>query len=332
MLKVESKKKAEPLISVIVPVYNVEKYINKCVDSIIGQDYANLEIILVDDGSPDNCGKICDEYKKLDKRVKVIHKSNGGLSSARNAGIEIAKGDYIGFVDSDDYIEPCMYDKLLKALLQEKCSLAICGTAYVFENGKRINKTNAGNTVVMDFEEALTEMNQYRLFDMGAWSKLYEARLFKNIRFPVGKLSEDFYIMYKIFDNANKIVFISDPAYNYLQRENSISRNKKINHDFEYAAKEQMEYLDKYHPNMSVLGHTSYASAALTVFDFYLKNKVKCPQNMKLHFWNIVKSNYKYIKKAAYLSTEKRIQFFLFKLQPSLYKWIFIAYRKIKKV
>lgn len=328
----ESRNLKKPLISVIVPVYKVEKFINKCVDSIINQEYSNLEIILVDDGSPDNCGKICDEYERIDTRVKVIHKENGGLSSARNAGLEIAKGDYIGFVDSDDYIEPFMYDKLLRALLREKCPLAICGTAYVFENGKRIKKTNAGDVIVMDFKDALTEMNQYRLFDMGAWSKLYEAKLFDNVRFPVGKLSEDFFVMYKIFDKAKKIVFVSDPAYNYLQRNNSISRNKIINRDFEYAAKEQMDYLDKYHPDMSVLGHTSYASAVLTVFDFYLKNKVKCPKDVKVHFWEVVKSNYEYIKRATYLSLEKRIQFFLFRVQPFLYACVFIAYRKIKKV
>lgn len=321
-----------PLISVIVPIYNVEPYIDKCINSIINQNYKELEIILVDDGSPDNCGKICDEYAEKDLRIKVIHKKNGGLSSARNAGLEIARGEYIGFVDSDDYIEPFMYDKLLEALLDQDCPLAICGTAYVFENGKRIEKTRAGDIIVMNFEEALTEMNQYRKFDMGAWSKLYKAELFDDIRFPVGKLSEDFFVMYKIFDKAKKIVFISDPAYNYLQRNNSISRNKKINRDFEYAAMEQMEYLDRYYPHMKTLGHTAYASSTLTVFDFYLKNKVKCPDDVKKHFHDVVVENYRYIKNATFLSIEKRIQFFTFKLSPSAYALMFVVYRKFRKI
>lgn len=322
----------DPLISVIVPIYNVEKYLNKCVDSIINQEYTNLEIILVDDGSPDNCGRICDEYKGKDSRIKVIHKENGGLSSARNAGLDIATGDYIGFVDSDDYIEPDMYSKLLQAIAKENCSLAICGTAYVFEDGKRIEKTLAGNVLVMNFEEALTEMNQYRYFDMGAWSKLYNAKLFADIRFPVGRLSEDFFIMFKIFDKAQKIVFVSDPVYNYVQRKDSISRGKKINRDFEYAAKKQMEYLDAYYPSMRVLGHTAYASAVLTVFDFYIKNRVPCPEDVKEHFRDVVKANYVYINKSNFISLEKRIQFKLFILAPTLYKLVFLLYKLIKKI
>lgn len=321
-----------PLISIIVPIYNVEKYLNKCIDSIINQEYKNLEIILVDDGSPDNCGRICDEYKGKDSRIKVIHKKNGGLSSARNAGLDIATGDYIGFVDSDDYIEPSMYSKLLQAMTEEKCPLAICGTTYVFEDGKRIEKTPAGNVLVMNFEEALTEMNQYRYFDMGAWSKLYSAKLFTGIRFPVGRLSEDFFIMFRIFDKAQKAVFVSDPVYNYVQRKNSISRGKKINRDFEYAAKEQMEFLDVHYPSMRVLGHTAYASAVLTVYDFYIKNGVRCPSKVRQHFKEVVKSNYKYIKQANFISFEKRVQFRLFMMNSLIYIYFFNMYRHVKKI
>ena len=124
--------KSNPFISIVVPIYNVEKYLKKCVESILNQTYKNFELILVDDGSPDRCGEICEDLKKKDLRIRVIHKENGGLSSARNAGIDVAKGEYIGFVDSDDYIEPFMYEKLVNAVVKDNCLLSVCSVKYVF--------------------------------------------------------------------------------------------------------------------------------------------------------------------------------------------------------
>lgn len=321
-----------PLISIIVPVYKVEQYLRKCIESILNQTYTNFELILVDDGSPDDSGKICDEYEKIDSRIKVIHKKNGGLSSARNAGIDIARGEYLGFVDSDDFIESYMYEKLLQAIIRDGCTLAVCNTNYVFEDGMVLQKCRNASDTILDFKQAITEMNTYRLFDMGAWSKLYHRSLFEHIRFPEEKLSEDFYIMYQIFDKAQKVTYVGMPCYNYLQRRNSISRNKKINHDFEYAAKEQMEYLEHKYPDLKTLGHTMYASAALTVYDFYLKNKVKCPKEKLKHFCEVVQANKEYIEKAEFLSKEKKVQFKLFLLNPFLYKLVFLTYRKIRRI
>lgn len=330
----EDKKCVEykPMISIIVPIYNVEKYLNKCVDSILGQTFTDFELILVDDGSPDRCGEICDYYKTKDKRVKVIHKENGGLSSARNAGIDIARGEYIGFVDSDDFIEPFMYEYLIESINKNKCRLAVCAINYVFEDGKSISKVKNEKDQVFKFSSAILEMNKYKLFDMAACTKIFHKSLFDNIRFPVGKLSEDFYVMYKIFDSAQKISFVATPCYNYLQRQNSISRNTRINHDFEYAAKEQMEYLENKYPELKVLAHTSYASAALTVYDFYLKSGVKCSKEQLNHFKRIVKENYSYILKADYLTNAKKIQFALFRINYILYKGIFLLYRKFKRI
>lgn len=321
-----------PLISVIVPVYKVEQYLIKCVNSVIAQTYSNIEIILIDDGSPDKSGEICDSLAKQDHRIRVIHKSNGGLSSARNAGIDIAKGEYIGFVDSDDSIEPYMYEELLNLINSEKTKLAVCAVNYVFENGKKLNKPLLGRNCTFDFDHAIIEMNTHRIFDMAAWSKLYHKSLFDNLRFPLGKLSEDYYIMFKIFDRAQSISYLDMPCYNYLQRRNSITRNIKINHDHEYAAREQMRYLDEKYPELKVVSHTSYASAALTVFDFYIKNNVPCPKEKLRHFCEVVSQNKKYIEQADYLSKNKKIQFLLFLINPILYKILFRVYRKIKKV
>lgn len=328
----KSKNLKEPLISVIVPVYKVEKYLTKCVNSIRAQTYSNIEIILIDDGSPDRCGEICDSLAKQDQRIRVIHKPNGGLSSARNAGIDVAKGEYIGFVDSDDSIEPYMYEKLLDLLYKEKTKLAVCAVNYVYEDGRKLNKPSLGDNCTFDFYHAIIEMNIHRLFDMGAWSKLYHKSLFDNLRFPVGKLSEDYYIMFEIFDRAQNVSYLDTPCYNYLQRKNSITRNAKINHDHEFAAREQMLYLDKKYPKLKVVSHTSYASAALTVYDFYIKNNVTCPKEQLRHFYNIVKENKKYIEQAEYLPKSKKIQFLLFLANPLIYKIIFWTYRKIKRI
>lgn len=324
--------KEHPLISVIVPIYKVEKYLSKCIESIIAQEYSNIEIILVDDGSPDNCGKICDDFATKDTRIKVIHKENGGLSSARNAGIDIATGEYLGFVDSDDSIEPFMYKKLISSIIENKTKLAVCAVNYVFENGKILTKSNLGENCTFDFYQAMIEMNSHRIFDMGAWSKLYHRDLFFDLRFPEGKLSEDYYIMYKIFDRAQKISYVSTPCYNYLQRQNSITHNVRINHDHEYAAKEQMEYLEKKYPELKVLGHTAYASAALTVYDSYIKNAVSCPQKDIKHFKSVVRENRQYIKNADFLSKSKKVQFQLFSISTAMYNIVFKVYRKIKRV
>lgn len=321
-----------PLISIIVPIYKVEKYLEKCINSIISQTYKNIEIILVDDGSPDRSGDIADNFAKVDQRIRIIHKSNGGLSSARNVGIDIARGEYIGFVDSDDTIEPFMYEKLFNILKKENTKLSVCPFNYIYKKNRVHKKKSLGKDITFDFYQAIIEMNLHRYFDMTACSKLFHRSLFENIRFPVGKLSEDYYIMYKIFERAEKISYLDTPCYNYYQHQNSITHSTRINYDHEFAAYKQMLYFDKKYPNMIVIGHTSFASAALTVYDSYLKNGVKCPKKKLKHFKNVIKKNSLFIKKANYLTRSKKIQFILFLKSPTLYNFVFKIYRKIKKV
>ena len=323
---------ALPLISVVVPVYNVKPYVAKCLDSILRQTYTNIEIIVVDDGSTDGSELICDDYSNKDPRITVIHQRNTGLAAARNTGIDAAHGEYLGFVDSDDFIEPFMYEKLLNAAQKNNCVLAVCGINYVFDNGTVIPKANIEPDQVFDFPDAITEMNTYRLFDMGAWSKLYKSELFDGIRFPVGKLSEDFFIMFKIFDRAQKVAFVSDACYNYYQRTNSITKSKKINHDFLEAAYKQMRYIDRNYPSLSVIGHTAYASAALTVYDSYLKNQVPCPEAFRKQCISIIQNQKQYIAQANYISKAKRIQFHLFLINATLYKVIFMTYKIRNKI
>ena len=195
----------EPIISVVVPIYNVEPYLSTCIESIVNQTYNNLEIILVDDGSPDNCPQICDQWAGKDKRIVVIHKKNGGLSDARNAGINIAKGQYISFIDSDDYIEPTLYEKMLQAIINTGAEIACCGR-YVIDNDKQVLRTchvmNGINK--FDVESALREMLYANCIEEAAWDKLYKIDLFDNIRYPVGEINEDIVTTPLLFDKCSK--------------------------------------------------------------------------------------------------------------------------------
>ncbi len=212
------------LISVIIPVYKVEKYVEKCIQSVINQTYENLQIILVDDGSPDNCGKICDEYAKKDHRIEVIHKSNGGLSDARNKGLEIAKGEYIGFVDSDDYIEADMYEVLYNLLKQYNADVSICNF-YTVSQGK-ISVKNADNGInEYNRIEILKEILLDKNIQSYAWNKLYKKELFDEIKYPIGKKYEDIGTTFFLLEKCNKVVVTGKSEYYYINRQDSIVNN-----------------------------------------------------------------------------------------------------------
>lgn len=216
------------LISVIVPIYNVEKYLSRCIDSILAQTYQNFELILVNDGSTDNSGQICDAYLKKDERIEVLHKANGGLSDARNAGIEKARGAYFLFVDSDDYIAADMLERLYGGLIRENADLAMCGFQAVDESGAS----------VVDMSSAGLKSGSYNKDDIFeesgradgwnyivAWNKLYKKKLFDTVRFEKGKLHEDEFIFHLILDQCKKIVVLEEKLYYYLQRAQSITTN-----------------------------------------------------------------------------------------------------------
>lgn len=217
------------IISVIVPVYKVERYIRRCIDSILTQTYTNLEIILVDDGSPDDCGRICDEYAVKDKRVKVIHQENGGLSAARNAGLDIATGDYIGFVDSDDYIAPDMYEKLISIIRDNSANVAMCSYSFVDEYGNIICVPSPIVNSCISPTEAINNLySEFYCYYVTVWNRLYESSIFSSIRFDVGKTVEDAFIAHKIYLSCDKIVMIDEPLYYYVQRSGSIMHTPSI--------------------------------------------------------------------------------------------------------
>ena len=210
--------KEQPLISVIVPVYNVQKYLKKCVDSITSQTYKNLEILLVDDGSTDSSGQICNEFEKNDARIKVIHKKNGGLSDARNAGLDRAKGQYYAFIDSDDYIQDNTIEIMLNAIKKNKSEIAVCNMIRFLEEGETVQfYCPTDHEVLYQGNQRYKTLNQ-----PSVCNKLFEAKLFEGIRFPKGKYYEDTFVYHEVLYRANSIVLTGTDSYWYLSREDSI--------------------------------------------------------------------------------------------------------------
>ncbi len=216
-------------ISIIVPVYNVEKYLSQCLNSLISQTFSNMEIILINDGSTDSSGKICDYYNRLDNRIITIHQSNQGLSAARNKGLVIATGKYVGFVDADDYIDKNMY-KIMHSYM--KCfaiDVVACNFYHLYYDNKiKIDKCNIRNKIISDRKNIIIELLNDKIIRNFVWSKLYKREIFFNLRFSVNKIYEDILISLPIAMRINSILYIQDALYYYRHRDNSISKNKNI--------------------------------------------------------------------------------------------------------
>lgn len=215
-------------ISVIVPVYNVEQYIGKCIDSILNQTYRKIEVLLIDDGSTDGCGELCDRYARQDDRVIVHHKGNEGLSEARNTGMRLAGGDYIAFIDGDDYIEPDMLEVLYQRLQQDKTDLAICNFLCVNMAGEPIAELNKELPIqdeVISGEEAFERLAAEKYwYYVTAWNKLYRKETLEGIQFPKGKIHEDEFVAHCVLDRCCSVSCVSKALYRYVQRENSITK------------------------------------------------------------------------------------------------------------
>jgi glycosyltransferase involved in cell wall biosynthesis len=256
-----------PKISIIVPVYKVEEYLHKCIDSILAQTFTDFELILIDDGSPDNCGRICDEYARKDSRVFVIHKENGGQASARNAGIDIARGEFIGFVDSDDWIEPDMYELLYKICIDNDCDISNISSIIYFKN--RIQTNGSHPLVVHSRAEAMKAMLMGELYDEVVWTKLIKRTLLEDIRFTEGIVYEDTAFTYKVIHKSKKVCSIGAPKYNYIKRkESTMDRAKKnIRIDAVLIYDEMVKFMEKYYPDLTTLVSLKLANSALVIMN-----------------------------------------------------------------
>lgn len=309
-------------VSVIVPIYNVEKYLDRCVNSIINQTYTNLEIILVDDGSPDNCPNLCDDWAKKDSRIKVIHKENGGLSDARNAGLDICTGDYVTFVDSDDLIDEKFVEVLLNIAKNKNAEIVSCGVKRFKDT---IEKNENKVVEIKEYSSTKAIANTYKTADMEfviSCAKLFKSDIFDNLRFKVGVIHEDEFVIHYIFDKVNKFVVTNQELYYYFYNDNSITigsfKLKRI--DILRALQDRAEYLKQ---NYLELYKESFATffvyRCIDIFfeipkDFKEK---KLAQKLTKQYFNLAYKGLKGIKSPS----KKR--FLIFKICPSLYGRLF---------
>ena len=292
-----------PLLSVIVPVYNTERYLTTCLESILDQIYSNIEVIVVDDGSTDESGKICDEIAKRDSRVTVIHKDNAGLSSARNIGIQVASGKYIAFVDSDDYLRKDTLEKLINTALETNSDIVISNYYLYFHDGNDIKhlkhmpkkKTYSNNEVIN-----LMLLNRIQGH---VWNKLFKYSLLNKINFEFEKdrIIEDIFPIFKAVNSASKIVYIDEALYFYRQREESLvnKRNKKLTEDYHHAAISIIKYIKE---NKIKVKEESLRAFKAEVFSYFI-----------YHYTNEdIKNNYKSFKKSKYNNLNMNLKEFIF--------------------
>lgn len=317
------------LVSIIVPVYNIEEYIDRCVKSIVSQTYRNLEIILVDDGSKDHSGAACDMWALQDSRIKVVHKSNGGLSDARNAGINAATGQYIAFIDGDDEIHSEMIQRLYGIMQSSSADISMCRIqkyepTRIFASREFISDKDCAEMTSIEAIKALF----LDKIDCSACPKLYKSSIFSEISFPIGKTNEDFAVMYKVFEKAEKIVYISDLLYHYIQREGSITTtpfNEKQFDKYDNCV-EMMEYVMENLPQVIeeakfyYYKHTMYLLKKLCIDGLYKEYScrfVMLIKTLRNGTWDIIRSKW-------LTSKEKLMYCFL--------AWFPLQYARIHKV
>lgn len=274
---------SQPLISVIVPVYKVEKYLVRCVESIRSQTHENLEIILVNDGSPDRCGEMCDALAAEDSRIRVVHKENGGLSSARNAGLDVMTGDYVGFVDSDDYIVPDMYESLL-ALMDEHGAQIACGGIERVTDTAHVNyfNENLGDLLVLDREQAMQELLRNIRVTNSACDKLFSKAVFDGLRMTEGVIYEDMDVMYRCIYRTDRVVYTGKPVYCYYLSDRSILRGNmtRKHYDMVKAGKKRLAFYREHCPSGLPLAKSRYVEEGLDLI-YRSRNASDCDQERK---------------------------------------------------
>lgn len=244
-----------PRVSVIIPVYNVEMFLERCVSSVCNQSFTDMEVILVDDGSTDHSGKLCDVLAEKDSRIKVIHQKNGGLSDARNTGIAYARGQWVSFVDSDDWVEECFVDNLLKEAEKNQCAIVGCSYRKVFENQQYDFSDKKYNLQIYEKKEIMSNLIDNKIQQV-VWNKLYKKELIDRILFEKGKYHEDEFWSYQVFAKVNRYVEIDYVGYNYFQRADSIMGEQysfKRLHAVE-AKVQRQEFLEKNMPELASKG------------------------------------------------------------------------------
>ena len=315
------------LITVVVPIYKVEQYLDDCVQSILNQTYRNLEIILVDDGSPDRCGEMCDEYAKKDARIQVIHQKNKGLSGARNSAIDVAKGEYITFVDSDDYLAKDMVETLYNDIQKYDVELATVGFESFFEDGTRASNPHNGKVFVYTREQALDSFLFNDYMTPCVWGKLYKTSLWNTVRCPEGKLFEDQFTTYKLIDQCEKVVYDSTPRYYYRKRAGSIGHSSFTKKTYELydAIHEEYQYISQKYPNECPNIAVARITWEIVFVNMMLRSNAVDPK-VVAEVQSYARNNLEKVLKCGYINKTRKIQIGLFAYAFWLYKKVYAQY------
>lgn len=324
-------------VSIVVPIYKVEKYLRRCVDSIINQTYRNLEIILVDDGSPDKCGQIIDEYKEKDSRIISLHKKNGGLSDARNYGMKYVTGEYIFFLDSDDYIKSETIETLINLSLKYQADIVQGGFYYKYENyllyDDRYYKEDS-DPIILDNKELMYELIVNERVKNFAWGKLYKTDLIKDLLFEKGVLFEDVFWAHNVMSRVKKYVICHKPLTYYVQREDSIVANYSVrNLDIIKGMKVRHKFIEENYSEFINESYTLLLKTMLMHYNLLMKNKSKdSDKKYRKEIEEYIITNYCTLKKAVTNKKELKGQLFLFRICPSLNEFIVIFNKVLRKI
>lgn len=329
-----------PKISVIVPVYNVKDYLDICLQSVVAQTCHDIEIILIDDGSNDGCGAFCDDWAQKDDRIRVIHQQNQGLSAARNTGIKVAKGEYLSFVDSDDWMEPQMLENMQTAVEQHNSDIVVCRGQFVEPDGKVTKTVGFDALKVMSKIEASKEILKDEEIPSFAWNKIYRRRLFDCIEYPVGRLFEDTFTTYKLFYKAEKIVCIPYIGYNYRSNPESITRQRRsdvekfIKRDLDNALAFDERYLfAKTHKDLEeVVPICAYKAYQMIHAFIHLceHKKFQLTEQQKAEIDHVLKTME--VKDLSLFSLYDKLDLILYKIHKSLLKFYLRAIAIIRPI
>ncbi|MCQ5131146.1 glycosyltransferase [Butyricicoccus faecihominis] len=309
----------KPLVSLVIPVYNLERYLKRCVESVLHQTFPNLEVILVDDGSTDKSPAMCDAYQKADNRVTVLHQKNQGLSAARNAGTAAASGEYIAYVDGDDYIHPEYVSTLLNGMLKNRAQISVCGFRIVGEAPAQISPNCERKESVYSKYDALSTMLYQKKFDVSAWGKMFQTEDIRRFPFPVGKVYEDILSIVQAFGTAERVAWNPSELYFYYQREESIVHSEKIElREDEIEMTDCMyDYVKAHCPQAEAAARCKKFSNYCQVLKAVSANK-EAAQNMREHLQLFLQNNAPKVLRDSQARFKNRAAALLIMISPKL--------------
>lgn len=316
-------KEYTPLISVIVPIYNTEAYLSRCIESIQSQSLSELEIILVDDGSTDQSSSICEKYKKSDDRIILIHKENGGLSSARNVGLDTASSEYVGFVDSDDYIDRDMFKDLYEALQQYQADIAMCGVCDVYEKKTRV-RTVKEEKYVLNNIDACQMVLEEKINSTIMPNKVFRKSLFDTVRFPLGKIMEDDFVCTKLFMQSVRVAVLTKAYYYYVHRPNSITTCRFQKADLDPIEAYDLNYAlikGAYSMLIPVMNFRKCWARFYALDKLYLSQEETNYRELEQELITYLRDNKKLILFSSFFSKIKKAGFLLLLIHPAFYKY-----------